>query len=118
MVERVSGTAGDDAPVAPPIPSFESLRAPRRRSAIDLLLPPAESPVEPGIDAPEPLTEEPLTRAPLTRAPLTRAPAPSTAAAPRPAEWGDLLVLGTRLGGFAVRLVAAGLTELRTMLRG
>ena len=105
-MERESGPGEDDAPVAPPIPSFESLRAPRRRSAIDLLFPPAEAPtVEAPVEAP---VEEPA--------------AVSTPTAPRPAEWGDLLHLGTRLGSCAVRLVADGATRglagVRALLRG
>ncbi len=104
MVERESGTIEDDAPVAPPIPSFASLRGPQRRSAVDHLFAPAEPGTERGTDVPE--------------EPRDEAPARSTTAAPRPAEWGDLLALGTRLGACAVRLVAGGLTELRTRLRG
>jgi hypothetical protein len=65
-----------ESPAAPAIPSFDSLRAPRRRAALDLLMP----------DPPP--------------APAT-APAP-WAVQPRPAEYADLLRLGAR----AVRAVA------------
>jgi hypothetical protein len=78
-------------PVAPPVPSFESLRDPRRRSPIDLLAPPPP--------APEPVAE-----------PLA-APVP----APRPPDYADLLRLGAHLArysaGVPLRLVrwSAGL---------
>lgn len=73
-----SGTSPADAesPAAPAIPSFESLRGPRRRSAVDLLLPG-------GAPAPS-----------ETRA----TPRPSAARpAPRPAEYADLLRFGVHL---------------------
>jgi hypothetical protein len=41
-----------DSPLAPPIPSFESLRGPRRSSALDLLVP--EQPPAPRPAAPRP----------------------------------------------------------------
>ncbi|WP_116451612.1 hypothetical protein [Blastococcus litoris] len=73
---RPPGTAGsppadrdDDAsPAAPAIPSFASLRAPRRRTAVDVLLP---------------------------EAPPAQ-PEPTPAAGPRPAEYADLWLLGVR----------------------
>jgi hypothetical protein len=90
--DREPGSIEDDGPASPPIPSFASLRAPQRRSALDLLVPPAE-------DASHPVA-----------APAACA-APAPAAAPRTAEWGDLLLLGAHLG----RCVTRG---LRTLLRG
>lgn len=60
------GPASSQAP-APQVPSFASLRNPRRRTAVDLLVP--DVPPEP-------------------------APAPRPATAPRPPEWGDLWLLG------------------------
>jgi hypothetical protein len=63
-----------ESPAAPPIPSFDSLRGPRRPSAFDLLVP-AQPPA-----APEP----------------ARTAAARTAAA-RPPEYADLLHLGVRL---------------------
>ena len=62
------------ADTGPAIPSFGSLRDPRRRSAIDLLFP-AEQPSTPP------------------------APAP-----PRPPEWIDLLHLGVHVGRAVVAL--------------
>jgi hypothetical protein len=75
--DRTVGPATDpeeESPAAPAIPSFASLRTPRRRSAVDLLVPGAPP------DAPPPAP----------------APAPARAAAPaaRPAEYADLLRLG------------------------
>jgi hypothetical protein len=91
----------DEGPAAPEIPSFASLRDPRRRTALDLLVP-----AGPGHDpGPGPRAEEgtgtgtgtePVTAAP----PAGRRPA---ATAPRPAEYADLL-------GFAARLVRAAVT--------
>jgi hypothetical protein len=57
-------------PAAPVMPSFDSLRGPRRRSAVDLLVPD------------------------LLAKPATTGPA--SAGAPRPAEYADLLILGKR----------------------
>lgn len=67
----------DESQTPPVIPSFASLRAPRRRAAMDWL-----DPVPPP-------------------APVAAAPPPPRAArqapAPRPAEWPDLLRLGARV---------------------
>ncbi|MGY1739480.1 MULTISPECIES: hypothetical protein [unclassified Blastococcus] len=101
MVDRESGPPEDDAPVPPPIPSFDSLRAPRRRSAVDLLLPPAEPTAL--VDPVAPVDLEELAPA----APRAPRPAP----APRPAEWADLLRLGAWLGGCLAQRV-------RGLLRG
>jgi hypothetical protein len=65
------GPAEEEEPAAPVMPSFDSLRGPRRRSAVDLLMP------------------EPLPGPDVT------GPAP-TPGAPRPAEYADLLLLGKR----------------------
>ncbi|WP_040339547.1 hypothetical protein [Candidatus Blastococcus massiliensis] len=86
------GQGGEgDSPVAPPIPSFASLRAPRRSSpAMDWLAP---APVE--------------TRAgaePSPAAQPARPPRPAGPAQPRPAEWPDLLRFGMRLAQGALRL--------------
>jgi hypothetical protein len=67
----------------PAMPSFASLRDPRRRSPIDLLVPPAaedEAVVEPVVpDVP------------------AAAPRPAARPAPRPAEYADLLPAALRL---------------------
>src|SRR3954454_463199 len=77
--------ADDDGPPSPAIPSFESLRAPHRRSALDVLLP--EPP--PATPEPPPATPEP----PATPAGTASAAAPG----PRPPEYADLCRLGAHL---------------------
>jgi len=57
-----------ESPAAPAIPSFESLRSPRRRSTVDLIVPATPPPADP------------------------------TPAAPRPPEYADLWRLGVRVG--------------------
>jgi hypothetical protein len=85
----------DESPAAPPIPSFASLRAPRRtHAALDVLLPPAAQ--EPPVTAPTP----PEVADAATGSP-TRPTAPT---APRPAEWPDLLWFGVRVASAALRL--------------
>ncbi|MGY1823169.1 hypothetical protein [Geodermatophilus sp. SYSU D00079] len=74
----------EESPATPAIPSFESLRGPRRRTAVDLLVP-ATPPPDP---------------APPAAAPAAARPA--TPGGPRPAEYADLL----RFGGRAVRAAA------------
>lgn len=98
MIDQRTG-GEDDAPVAPPVPSFDTLRSPRRRSAIDLLVPPAE---------PTALVD-PV--APVDVGGPVRSTSRPAAAAPRPAEWSDLLRLAGRLGE---RLTA----RVRGLLRG
>ena len=84
----------DESPSPPVMPSFASLRDPRRRTAVDLLVPaaPAAAP----------------------------APASRPAAAPRPPEWSDLWLLGrhvTRsLGGLPGRVAGFQLRCLRSVL--
>jgi len=75
----------DDGPQAPPVPSFDSLRDPRRRSALDLLMPPA---------TPEPA--EPVVAAPT----------------PRPPDYGDLLRLAVHLARWTAGLPVRGLRRL------
>jgi hypothetical protein len=81
---RRPGADEEESPAAPAIPSFESLRAPRRRTAVDLLVP----------GAPQPDSDPP--------APDPSPARPAPAGGPRPAEYADLL----RLGGRVVRAVA------------
>ncbi|TKJ32137.1 hypothetical protein A6V29_17380 [Blastococcus sp. CCUG 61487] len=70
--------------MAPPIPSFASLRGPRRsHPAMDVLAPP-------------PVAARAVTETPAAR--------PAEKAAPRPAEWPDLLRFGVRMAHDAVRL--------------
>jgi Bacterial RNA polymerase, alpha chain C terminal domain len=79
--------ADDEAPAPPPIPSFESLRAPRRRTTVDLIIPATPPPAEPAPAAD---------------------PRPAAASGPRPAEYADLLRLCARgvraAAGVPVRL--------------
>jgi Bacterial RNA polymerase, alpha chain C terminal domain len=85
--QRVEGAvplpeAEQESPAAPPIPSFESLRDPRRQTPLDVLLPgPSPSPSPNQEPAPQPAP----------------APAARPATAPRPAEYGDLLRWGLRV---------------------
>jgi hypothetical protein len=69
-------TPDDEAPGAPAIPSFASLRSPHRRSALDALVPGSAAEPDP---TPVP------------------APEPPVPAAPRPAEYADLLHFGARV---------------------
>lgn len=80
--------AEEESPDAPMIPSFDSLRAPRRRTAVDLLVP--EPPPAPGASG----GSRPSGGAPGESRP---------SGGPRPAEYGDLLRLGVRV----VRALAA-----------
>ena len=75
----------DDGPQAPPVPSFDSLRDPRRRSALDLLMPP-------------PATPEPAE--------------PAATPAPRPPDYGDLLRLAVHLARWTAGLPVRGLRRL------
>jgi hypothetical protein len=65
--------ADDESPAAPRIPSFDSLRAPRRRTAFDLLVP-----------GPPPVPSETV---------------PPPSGVPRPAEYADLLHFAVRVAG-------------------
>ena len=74
-----------DGPQAPPVPSFESLRDPRRRSPLDLLVPPPP--------APEP-------------------PAPPAPLAPRPPDYADLLNLAVHLARWTLGVPVRTLRRL------
>jgi hypothetical protein len=87
--------AEQGAPVAPPVPSFASLRDPRRRSPLDVLAPPPAAP-EP---AAPPAAAEPA-------APPTAAPAP------RPPDYADLLRLAVHLARWTAGLPVRGLRRL------
>ena len=104
-----TGPADEESPVAPMIPSFESLRGPRRRSAVDLLLP---APVSG------------MTTAPSRPAPSAARPTPAPSPArpvPRPAEYADLLRFGIQLARAAAavpgRVAGWALREPRACLR-
>jgi hypothetical protein len=84
--------ADGDAPAAPEMPSFASLRDPRRRSALDLLVPAADT-ADDGTGADGEAPPEPEPEPVAVR---------RTAPAPRPAEYADLLHLGVRLARAAV----------------
>jgi RNA polymerase alpha subunit len=63
-----------ESPAAPAIPSFESLRSPRRRTTVDLIVPATPPPADP------------------------------TPAAPRPPDYADLWRLGVRVGSTVAAL--------------
>lgn len=89
---RGRGADDEESPAAPPIPSFASLRAPRRtHAALDVLVPPA---------ADEPAAEAPAVQAPVVDRRVRPAASPP---APRPAEWPDLLHFGVRVATTALR---------------
>jgi hypothetical protein len=79
----------DDGPQAPPVPSFESLRDPRRRSALDLLVPPPADPE-----------------------PAPPVAAPVAAPTPRPPDYADLLRLAVHLARWTAGLPVRGLRRL------
>lgn len=98
---RVRGGDEDESPAAPPIPSFASLRAPRRsHAALDVLLPPQAQPEQPLPPVPPPVRESP------------------PVVAPRPAEWPDLLWFSVRVASVALRLPGVLVREpARRLLR-
>jgi hypothetical protein len=110
-------TPSDDddgaGPASPEIPSFASLRDPRRRTALDLLVPaPEPAPAPEPTPAPAAGTgTEPAPRPEPAPGPGPRRPA----AAPRPAEYADLLRFGVRLARAAVTAPGrAALWSVRT----
>jgi hypothetical protein len=91
--------AEEEWPAAPAIPSFESLRAPRRRAAVDVLMP--------------------SERRPAAAAPV---PGGGRAGGSRPPEYADLLRLGVRVvsavAGVAARVALWSVREPARCLRG
>ncbi|MGY1690766.1 hypothetical protein [Geodermatophilus sp. SYSU D01105] len=96
----------EEGPPSPAIPSFESLRGPRRRTTVDLIVPATPPPAE---SAPAP----------------DRAKRTAAAERPRPAEYADLLRLcargvraaagvPVRLAWWSLRAPVAGLRRLLT----
>ena len=82
--------ADDESPSPPVMPSFASLRDPRRRTAVDLLVPTAPA--------------------------AARAPSSRPAAAQRPPEWSDLWLLGRHVTRSLAGLAARQLSCLRSVL--
>ncbi|MDP5181700.1 DNA-directed RNA polymerase subunit alpha C-terminal domain-containing protein [Blastococcus sp. BMG 814] len=82
----------EEGPVAPAIPSFDSLRGPRRRSAVDLLVPAAPGPPPPPGPVAPPPGPPPL---PAARRPSPGVGGPPTAV--RPPDYADLLRLGVHV---------------------
>jgi hypothetical protein len=97
------------------MPSFESLRSPRRRSAVDLLLPgPLESEA-PAVPAPDvPAHDVPAPDLPAPDLPGV----PAARAVVRPAEYGDLLRFATRALRAAVGVPGCLLGRLRSAVGG
>lgn len=86
----------EEGPASPAIPSFASLRGPRRRSALDLLVP------EPGAAGTADHSDEGSEDEDMDEDTDADPAAPADDVAPeppraaRPAEWADLAVLGAR----------------------
>jgi hypothetical protein len=102
------------------MPSFESLRSPRRRSAVDLLLPgPLESEA-PDVPAPDvPAHDVPAPELPAPDLPAPDLPGvPAARAVVRPAEYGDLLRFATRALRAAVGVPGCLLGRLRSAVGG
>ncbi|SDE57024.1 hypothetical protein SAMN05660485_01126 [Blastococcus fimeti] len=96
---RGRGADDEESPAAPPIPSFASLRAPRRtHAALDVLLPPAAG----GPAAEAPIVPTPAAE-PVPVVDRRVRPAAAPTATPRPAEWADLLHFGVRVATTALR---------------
>ncbi len=117
-----------DSPAAPTIPSFASLRAPRRRTAVDVLMPDSSpgswtDPSPGSWKEPEPVSPGPGSESESEPEswyqPLDPGPAPVST--PRPAEYGDLLRLGMHavraLAGLPLRLAGRVVREPATCLR-
>lgn len=90
QVQPLPEPVEEESPDAPTIPSFASLRDPRRRTAFDLLVP-----------------ERPAAPAPAAAPASSPAPPPAPTRHAPPAEYGDLLRWGAHLA------VAAAAVPLR-----
>ena len=117
-VSAGAGPAGEESSAGPAIPSFASLRGPRRPGAVDLLLPGAAS--APPADRPTPV----LSASRPTPVPSASRPTPlpsATRPTPRPAEYADLLRFGLHLVRVAAavpgRLAGWAVREQRSCLR-
>ncbi|MCF6744503.1 hypothetical protein E9529_09465 [Blastococcus sp. KM273128] len=99
------GDADEEGPVAPAIPSFDSLRAPRRRSAVDLLVPAGPADPVPAASAAGP-----------SAGPSAAGDPPPGAGAPpaavRPPDYADLLRLGVHVTRAVLGLPARCLHRL------
>lgn len=118
---------GAGSPASPEMPSFASLRDPRRRSPIDLLVPPA---ARPDAGPRPPAAQVPPAARPAQVPPSSRSAAqvPSSSrpahepppAASRPPEWADLWHLAAHvtvaLAAVPVRVVRWQGRCLRTLL--
>ena len=115
-VSSRGGQADEESPAAPAIPSFASLRGPRRSSAVDLLLPGAASTTS----AARPAASAALPT-PVPSAARPAAAQPAARPAPRPAEYADLLRFGIHLVRAAAavpgRLAGWAVREQRACLR-
>jgi hypothetical protein len=89
----------DGAPPAPAIPSFASLRDPRRRTAFDLLVPEAPAAQEPAADPDaDPAGDPDPDPQSQVEVEVEAGNRPAVGGAgPRPAEYADLLRFGIRL---------------------
>ena len=98
LPEPGRGAADDGSPAAPAIPAFNSLRGPRRPSAVDLLLPGT------------------------TPAPSPPPPPPPPATPGRPPDYADLVRLGVHvarsLAVVPARLTRWSVARLRRLLGG
>jgi hypothetical protein len=111
----------EESPAAPPMPSFASLRAPQRRTALDLLVPAGRP------EAPEPAAApETPERSEQPGASDPPADRPVPAAGSRPPDYADLLALGVHVVRAAIAVpvrlvrwsVRAPVHSLRRLLGG
>ncbi|MBB3083929.1 DNA-directed RNA polymerase subunit alpha C-terminal domain-containing protein [Geodermatophilus sabuli] len=110
--EPDAAAAEEESPAAPAIPSFASLRDPRRRTAVDLIVPATPHPADRAATRPG----EPAA------APSGPRAAARPATGPRPAEYADLLRLGARVvraaAGVPLRMAGWPVRCLRRLVGG